>query len=424
MPLMTCPTCSACVEPSCCGPCTAHPGAAAPTHMNCAECGSRLPVVRVIEVADSYDPETLVPYCSPCASRGTFRCVSCDERRMNTQGTRAYGDERARVCQACAAEFNRCRSCSIRYREDEEDEECSSSHCPTCYSRVQTIRPYDYTPPIRIFALDSEHVLMPTSSRPGSVRTSALPDDLLLIGTEVEIENHTMQLANESAASTLNATEVLYCKRDGSLRTGFEVVSHPFSFGWIKENLGKLGPLFKLADSGYRAYHTDTCGMHVHMSKAAFTRAHLYKFLAFFYGCPRFVEYMSRRKRTQLQQWASTEWARGGDRHPANVFTSMPRAATLKTIGEGDHAFKYRAVNLEKEHTVEVRIFRSTLAMDGYMRNIEFCVAVFDYTRDCSLREQASVWPFVRFVSRNRKRYPSLAAFLDKNTAKIKEVAA
>jgi len=191
-------------------------------------------------------------------------------------------------------------------------------------------------------------------------------DSRCRFGVEVEID--------EGGYSTQNASEVLktmnssiddkiYIKEDGSLDDGFEIVSHPATlnqhltvFNW-KKCLGKCEKL------GYTSHDADSCGLHVHISKIAFgmseleqdlnitkllliTEMHWDKLVIF-----------SRRNDYQLNKWACR-------------YGLIPEDRILNNAKYSD---RYHAVNLQNEHTVEIRIFRGTLNYTTFIATLQFC---------------------------------------------------
>ena len=65
----------------------------------------------------------------------------------------------------------------------------------------------------------------------------------------------------------------------------------------------------------------------------------------------------------------------------------------------------------EKEYTVEVRIFNGTLDPRDFYKNIEFCRALFQYTRDDTM-DTISPTGFRDFVEKTSKTYRNLVDFL------------
>lgn len=232
----------------------------------------------------------------------------------------------------------------------------------------------------------------------------------LFYGIELEIETPMKREMLHKYIKTIvnDDGEFIYCKMDASIGddssgrrggAGFEIVTHPFSYEWINSPKGvdKIQSIMSLKDFRCRSYNTNTCGMHVHMSKDAFDEHTLRRFLTFIFENKDFNIKISERI----------------DMEKVNRYCSFIPETDIETLsidrynsdGEGRH----KAVNLNNDATVEVRIFRGTLGYNGFMKNIEYCQALYDF---CSTKIDLTVEDFRRYVSENNKRYPHLNLFI------------
>jgi len=64
--------------------------------------------------------------------------------------------------------------------------------------------------------------------------------------------------------------ENIYCKHDGSLEDGFEIVTHPMSLDYHLHEMPWNDILYEARSLGYTSHMAGTCGLHVHVSRAAF----------------------------------------------------------------------------------------------------------------------------------------------------------
>ena len=135
---------------------------------------------------------------------------------------------------------------------------------------------------------------------------------------------------------------------------------------------------------GYRSHQTCTCGIHVHVSKAAFgpdeytqDRA-IARFLYFFEAFWPDLLKFSRRSPAQLRRWA----ARYG-------YKEEPRDI-LDYAKKGYGAGRYTCVNLQNEDTIEVRIFRGSLRYTTLIAALQLVDRICDvaiYLSDEELKE-------------------------------------
>ena len=199
----------------------------------------------------------------------------------------------------------------------------------------------------------------------------------LHFGTEVEIEMSGSLQKTDALKLLADLDEkhkLFYCKSDSCIANGFELVSHPFTYDWMKENEDAFDSMFSLSKM-MKGFKSVNCGMHVHMSIDAFTNLQLLKFMRFFYKNKEFITAIARRPPGKLTQWAEMKTPAKGN---------IQRYVARKGGGVGNGR---AALNVEGTKTIECRIFRSTLSPTAYYGNVEFLQALFDYTKTCGLHQ-------------------------------------
>jgi hypothetical protein len=208
----------------------------------------------------------------------------------------------------------------------------------------------------------------------------------LHFGVEVEVNTRDRAMNRALAdLAELDTNGMFYCKSDSSIGSGFEVVSHPFTFTFMQENEDAFAALFKLREN-CQGYSAPRCGMHVHMSSDAFSHFHLLKFIRFFYRNPAFIERVSRREPGRMDEWARCSLS-GNDRD----ITIAKK--------EASQSARYSALNFQPRSTIECRIFRSTLSPRLFYGNIEFLKSAYDFTKSYGLNELS----VDRFISHTRE---------------------
>ena len=244
----------------------------------------------------------------------------------------------------------------------------------------QLIQSYSYRPVTSFKYLSSE--LQSNSEIP-------------FLGIELEVENKLDKIKNDSMAQLIDSSH-LYFKTDGSLSNGFEIVTHPLSFNWIQENANKFeSMLTDLKSNGFNSYDSNTCGMHIHISKKSFGTWQLYRFMKFFAENKEFIVSISQRKIDQLKKWANIE-DNGNDE------------LIYKAKKKDGNSSRYCAINLQNHSTIEVRIFRGTLNYCSFMKNIEFVNALFCYTNESN---ECTIQGFREFVN-STSTYSNLKKFI------------
>ena len=159
-------------------------------------------------------------FCPECLQAETCVCDRCGERIWLLD---ACCDETHTLCESCEAHYyTRCAGCGrlvaysqLHYLNDDDDE----GYCETCYNRQSSgngIQSYSFKP---------EPVFYGDGTR--------------YLGVELEIDS--------GGESNVNAEELLqiantgeeraYCKHDGSLEDGFEIVTHPMTLAYHQESM-------------------------------------------------------------------------------------------------------------------------------------------------------------------------------------------
>jgi hypothetical protein len=306
------------------------------------------------------------------------QCVHCDKEHALPQYVWSG------LCAACAATRTMCPDCEGTYVTDEYD------NCPDCYEEE-----------------DDAHC-------PRHVRKSLNVGEShpFYMGWELEVEMK-QETRNRRKAMQVAERPWTELKLDGSLDFGFEVAADPMSWDWVQANKPALtewlGELRKQCD----AYHTDTCGLHVHLDRAAFEGDHLYRFIHLFYQNRRLITQVSQRPREELDRWASLNI----EEPMYNSFLERltPKKPTLasckaKARGHADHK-KYAAINTcGGGRTIEVRVFKSTLCPQAFFKNLEFLHAAWVYSKQAASVERSGA-AFKLFAFNNGNTYPNLEAF-------------
>jgi hypothetical protein len=228
--------------------------------------------------------------------------------------------------------------------DDDDDDDCDmDSAC---------INSYSYRPAMKFHKLSNENENAP------------------FFGIELEVERKNSNGLKHKYMAGMIEHEHWYFKTDGSLTDGFEIVTHPMTFNYIKQAEKTFSDSLKLlVENGYNSYDANTCGMHIHISKNNFTTWHLYRFLKFFVENKEFIVSISQRKMEKLKKWA-------------NIEDDNDSSLIYKAKKKDGNSERYVAINLKNTQTIEIRIFRGTLNFNSFMKNIEFAHALFMYTKE------------------------------------------
>ena len=202
------------------------------------------------------------------------------------------------------------------------------------------------------------------------------------IGVELEVEVKTGD-RRESAArihDEVNSSRPgtpLFFEDDGSLRHGFEMITQPMSLPAQR----KLWSLLNNPDlvRGLRSHDTETCGLHVHVSKAGMSSLQIAKVVTFVNDEKNaaLIHAIARRRSTSYCQ------------------------IIKKKIGSAHYSSnRYEAVNLLPRHTIEFRIFKGSLKYEAVIAAIEFANAVVAFCRTAETSVQDLTTPkFMEFIT-------------------------
>lgn len=311
-------------------------------HEICESCGHAYPPGELIY----FDGSLL---CPDCLDDSTLICTECGDRIWRDANA---GDEETPLCQDCYDRYYlTCFRCGRIIHEDNSYSFRDTPLCCDCYHRNCVINAC-YHKPQPIFYGEGKR----------------------FFGVELEMDEGGED--NENARKLLditNNTDVLaYCKHDGSLRRGFELVTHPMTLDFHQNQMPWEDILHEAVSLGYRSHQAQTCGLHIHINRTAFgdteeeQDACIARVLYFFEKHWEELLKFSRRTPQQLEQWA----ARYG-------YKEQPRDI-LNHAKKGYHGGRYTCVNLQNLNTIEFRMFRGTLKLNTLIATLQLVDRVCD----------------------------------------------
>ena len=331
----------------------------------CTSCGNNF----YREQLSPFDGELL---CPACLSSQTVYCSCCDRRIWTDDNV---GTDAQPLCQDCFDDhFERCTTCNALIRRGDTYYRGDTPYCAECYQSVgcgDEIMSY-YFKPTPIFYGEGKR----------------------FFGVELEIDGAGED--NDNAAEILHIANVerplVYCKHDGSLDDGFEIVTHPMTLDFHLHNMPWEQIVEEAKKLGYTSHQAGTCGLHVHVNRNAFGEtevqqdAVIARILYFVEKNWEELLKFSRRTQSQLDQWA----ARYG-------YKDQPKEI-LDHVKSGRHAGRYTAVNLTNADTVEFRIFRGTLKCNTLIATLQLLDRICDVALFMS-DEELKAMSWTTFVS-------------------------
>ena len=305
--------------------------------------------------------------CSSCDNVGTIHTSSMSSvefRRISTVYGRDtamrlthmdhvafYDDVEKYLCSDCSY---LCENCGSRYGQEFNADECCEEE--------QELHNYSWSPNL-VFHTEA------------GTRSRAIPFRLYM-GFEVEMEHaspHVHQ-ACEKFGENWCDPELVYFKSDGSLGwDGAEMVTQPMTLEAFRQKM-PWEMIAWLHEKGARAWNRKSCGLHVHVSRSAFSASHMWKFLKFqLVNSEHCVAVAGRNS----SQWASWD----------NDYMVEISKETSKAVKKSVYCNRYSAININPSNTIELRYFRPNMIKNGLVRVAEFVDSIYEYTKQISLRE-------------------------------------
>lgn len=336
--------------------------------------------------------------CEHCLDEQTTFCDCCLDRIWRHE---AVGDHNHTLCQYCYDNhYTFCYDCGMLIHNDDAHyaDDNDEPYCQDCYDKLydDAIHNYHYKPePIFYGSGDS-----------------------LFIGVELEIDEggesntHAQQLLDLAN----NHHEHIYCKHDGSLDDGFEIVSHPMTLDYHQNKMNWHEILSEAVELGYTSHNAGTCGLHIHCSRRFFGENYDKQEIAIgriIYITERFWNELvkfSRRSPSTLNRWA------------AKYATISETVSETYSKAKDKDMGRYVAVNLQNYNTIEFRMFRGTLRYETFIAALqlvdEICRLAVTAT-DFDI-EKLSWSEFVGRIDREKK--PELIAYLKNKRLYVNEI--
>lgn len=335
--------------------------------------------------------------CSDCFEESYFVCRDCDDIHHNDEATQInpYSAHPRTVCESCRDGYVLCIYCGDYYTSGEGGEDsagdflcdnCYESHYHTCedcgeFVSSEDVEWYDGDP----YCLDcynnqySSEGIHDYNWEPDNFQFHGNTDCYEYFGLELEMDRggYSDQNANDIINQFTDDDNYAYAKSDGSLNSGFEIVTMPATLEYIKDS--RIGEACDRAVSlGYRAHDTRTCGLHVHLDRRAFDgdiynkETNIAKFVYLMELFWDKVVTFSRRSEDKLDEWA--------DRVCGYDFQERVDDRGMDYLyRQARDRGKYVCVNLCHGATVEVRLFKGTLKANTIIASIQFVKLFKDF---------------------------------------------
>lgn len=342
-----------------------------------------------------------IEICETCRNDEFFQCEVCGEVIINSENN---GQD---ICYRCDENTEVCNGCGERIATDEaiccelDDEyycdRCYHDNFTTCYdcgSVIERDNCYydgrDYCYCEDCWQDSPESVIKDYSYSP---RFPSYGEERRF-GVEIEVEGDRGLAVDMRDAFD----DDIYMKNDGSLDDGFEIITMPFLFEDILRIASSVGN--EAQSLGLRG-DNDTCGIHVHVSRAGISNIDetIAKLLLLFSIHSDNVERFARR---DCKQWARI-----------SKKSKIEFEDDLKSGFRCEKNARYRAINLQPYKTIEFRIFKGTTNGNTIKAILQFVNAVIDYCEAVSITDiECSDWKDIFKSKVNDPNYKEMFEFM------------
>jgi hypothetical protein len=327
--------------------------------------------------------ESLCPHCY----EGHYcSCETCGTVIHNDDS--CYSEVTAEhYCESCHSElFTACEDCGCELRRRDAWGHGGESYCGACYDSLEIDNGEDDDDDDEDNTSNADRVLNYGANVLDYCKTFlGTPPDGIYVGVENEIEvlrgDHNDRV---HAVRALLGKDYAICKHDGSINSGFEIVTAPASLDVARQRWGHF--------LRNRPEHLEAGrnGLHVHVSRRPLGRLAVGK-IASFVNASENSPFI-----TAIAGRSGVHWARRYD----------------KPVSRAESREKYEAVNTSRSSTIEFRIFHSTLNAERMIARLEFVVALCRWCKFHASLSDLKWDAFARHVEERRKDYPKLHVYL------------
>jgi hypothetical protein len=335
----------------------------------CEECTCQCESCEDMTTRDDAREDGYLTLCEDCYDNNYITCEECD-RFVHTDDYVSVQD--TYLCTRCY-ENGEYHYCSAQ-DESAHGYESDCSHCNR--GSDEYLHNYSYKPDPLFH-----------DTRMGAYR-APLPNKRYF-GVELETTPRSGEYRDDAAEWIAQniSEEVLYMKEDSSISSGFEIVTHPMTLDWARNNF-PWNMLQEISDRNMRAWNDYHCGLHIHINRTSFrSQSHLAKLLLLVYRNSDEMIKFTGRHSSDYADYSSDE---------RDNFVARAKGNRFGRRGV--------AVNCQNEHTIELRVFRPSLKRDTVQAYIEFCDALVVYAgtitvEDCVKRAALSFGAFTSWLT-------------------------
>lgn len=310
--------------------------------------------------------------CGNCLDNGNyFQCSDCGE--WHTNDRRELSDDDYDICSDCADNWRVCADCGCVIRESSVYWDDDEPYCYDCYSEHshRCIHDYGYKPTPLFGTTDD------TDGRAYYRGTD------FTFGVELECDKG--RRPGDAAYDIQDLTDRVYCKHDGSLDNGYEVVTMPGTLAWHMTKFPWADIVRISRDYDFTSHDARTCGLHIHIGRDQFGKtcreknAAVARLILLTNAVWPEICHFSRRN-------GDMHWSRCNNGFDA-IRAGMTEDEAVGTVLECSSNDRYYAVNIRNDATVELRFNRGTLKLVTIYACIQLASNLAEFAKTRTMNE-------------------------------------
>lgn len=383
----------------------------------CSHCGRVIDVDGGETFIETHDGEII---CEECADACFFRCEKCDKYYPLGEGTDVCGDT---LCDECRDEYSvKCYSCgdwiyvrdAVSYGDEYLCEHCYDNYYFTC-DRCGEVYPDDdgHWHGDSHYCDDCHRSMMDGVSGYHDWGGEYFPHkfkgekDGLMIGVELECDDGEF---DKYPVRGWVHDDIVHFESDGSLSdSGVELITQPCSLRYHKETVGWKTLCKTMVDMGFRSHDTDTCGLHVHLTRNVIPITSIVKMDIWL---NRWMLWRDVARRDSIYSGEYDDNKKVDIGHAVrNSYRCNPICEKWYGRGYND---RYQPLNTNNSETIEIRIFKGSLNHETVLGTIEMCHALVKFADTVPVTDVYDTTPerFLSFIASRLEDYPDVFPML------------
>ena len=262
-------------------------------------------------------------------------------------------------------EYRVCPRCGNEYITTAGDDEYL---CQDCRGREYVTPYHHYALPVRCYSLTGRE------------------NDIRYLGTEIEVELGGERDANAGwVVRNMPAKDgkpFVYVSHDGSLNSGFEIITQPATLGYHKALEEEYTNVFRwLVSKGYRGHESLNAGIHVHVNRAYFGNDEEQE------EAIANLLYLIEKYWDEIIIFSRRDYEKSKS-YTQKIDDCYDYDDYIRHFNKtGEHSGHYYALNITNANTIEFRMFRSTLNVNTYMCILELVDSLCKFVKTKTYEE-------------------------------------